>query len=42
MRRITISVDDKLAEQFDELTARHGYQTRSEAFRDLLRGRLEN
>jgi CopG family nickel-responsive transcriptional regulator len=42
MRRITISVEDKLAEQFDELIARHGYQNRSEAFRDLLRGRLEN
>ena len=25
MRRITISVDDSLAEQFEELIARHGY-----------------
>ncbi len=40
MRRITISVDDSLAEQFDELIARHGYENRSEAFRDLVRGRL--
>jgi CopG family nickel-responsive transcriptional regulator len=41
MRRITISIEDNLAEQFDELIDHHGYQTRSEAFRDLLRGRLE-
>jgi CopG family nickel-responsive transcriptional regulator len=41
MRRITISVDDSLAEQFEELIARHGYENRSEAFRDLVRGRIE-
>ena len=41
MRRITISVEDSLAEQFDDLIERHGYQTRSEAFRDLVRSRLE-
>ena len=41
MRRITISVDETLAEQFDGLIERHGYQNRSEAFRDLVRGRLE-
>jgi CopG family nickel-responsive transcriptional regulator len=41
MRRITISVDDSLAEQFDELIERHGYENRSEAFRDLVRGRIE-
>lgn len=40
MRRITISVDDSLAEQFEELIASCGYENRSEAFRDLLRGRL--
>ena len=42
MRRITISVEDSLADEFDALIERHGYQTRSEAFRDLVRGRLEN
>ncbi|MBC7574178.1 MAG: nickel-responsive transcriptional regulator NikR [Herminiimonas sp.] len=42
MRRITISVDDTLAEQFDALIERHGYENRSEAFRDLLRDRIEN
>ncbi|MDB5762826.1 MAG: nikR [Herminiimonas sp.] len=41
MRRITISVEDSLAQQFDDLIERHGYQNRSEAFRDLVRGRLE-
>jgi CopG family nickel-responsive transcriptional regulator len=42
MRRITISVDDSLAEQFDELIERHGYENRSEAFRDLVRSRIED
>ncbi|MDB5774501.1 MAG: nickel responsive regulator [Herbaspirillum sp.] len=42
MRRITISVDDSLAEQFDALIERHGYENRSEAFRDLLRSRIEH
>jgi CopG family nickel-responsive transcriptional regulator len=41
MRRITISVDEELAQQFDDLIARHGYENRSEAFRDLVRARLE-
>jgi len=42
MRRITLSLDDPLADQFDAWAARHGYENRSEAFRDLLRGRLES
>lgn len=41
MRRITISIEETIAVQFDELIAQHGYQNRSEAFRDLLRSRLE-
>ena len=41
MRRITISVDEDLAQQFDNLIERHGYENRSEAFRDLLRARIE-
>jgi CopG family nickel-responsive transcriptional regulator len=40
MRRLTISVDDDLAEQFDELVAARGYENRSEAFRDLVRREL--
>lgn len=35
-------VKDSLAEQFDDLIERHCYQTRSEAFRDLVRVRLED
>jgi CopG family nickel-responsive transcriptional regulator len=42
MRRITISVDEELAQQFDDLIERHGYENRSEAFRDLLRARIED
>lgn len=41
MRRITISVDDALADQFDQLILQRGYENRSEAFRDLVRGKLE-
>jgi CopG family nickel-responsive transcriptional regulator len=40
MRRITISVDDDLADTFDHLVKQRGYVNRSEAFRDLLRGAL--
>ncbi len=42
MRRITISVDESLAQQFDDLIERRGYINRSEAFRDLLRGHVEH
>lgn len=41
MRRITISVNDDLADEFDRLLNLRGYQNRSEAFRDLVRGALE-
>lgn len=37
MRRLTISVDDDLADAFDALVERKGYLNRSEAFRDLVR-----
>lgn len=40
MQRFTISLDDDLAAQFDALIERRGYDNRSEAFRDLLRGEL--
>ena len=40
MQRLTISLDDDLAESFDELIQRRGYANRSEAFRDLLRREL--
>lgn len=42
MERFTISLDEKLARQFDELIKRQGYQNRSEAVRDMLRQRLES
>lgn len=41
MRRLTISVDDELADTFDRLVAERGYENRSEAFRDLLRRELD-
>ena len=41
MRRVTISVHDQLADEFDRLLVQRGYQNRSEAFRDLVRGALE-
>ena len=40
MQRFTISLDDALAQQFDELIAAKGYENRSEAVRDLIRTRL--
>ena len=41
MRRLTISVDDDLANAFDQMVERKGYLNRSEAFRDLLRKELD-
>lgn len=42
MRRLTISVDDSLADEFDALVDKLGYLSRSEAFRDLLRKEVED
>lgn len=41
MERFTISLDDGLANEFDELIAARGYDNRSEAVRDLLRAHLD-
>ena len=41
MERITISVDETLASEFDALIAKRGYASRSEAMRDLLRREVE-
>lgn len=41
MERITISLDEALAREFDALIERRGYRNRSEAIRDLLRKQLE-
>lgn len=40
MRRLTISVDNDLADAFDQLVESKGYLNRSEAFRDLVRKEL--
>lgn len=37
MKRLTMSLDDALAEAFEDLVRSRGYENRSEAFRDLLR-----
>jgi len=42
MERITMSIDDALAKQFDTLIAKRGYASRSEAMRDLLRREVES
>jgi CopG family transcriptional regulator, nickel-responsive regulator len=39
--RITISLDEELLAAFDALTQAKGYTNRSEAFRDLIRERLQ-
>jgi CopG family nickel-responsive transcriptional regulator len=41
MDRFTISLDDKLATEFNAWIAERGYQNRSEAVRDLIRSELE-
>ena len=42
MTRLTMSLDDKLADAFEALVQDRGYENRSEAFRDLLRQDLGN
>ena len=41
MQRVTMSLDEALAEEFDELVKARGYQNRSEAVRDLMRQAVE-
>lgn len=41
MERITITLDDGLLAQFDDYMQRNGYENRSEAFRDVVREKLE-
>ncbi len=40
--RITISLDEDLLAEFDKVTQAQGYTNRSEAFRDLIRERLQS
>ena len=42
MERITMSIDEALAKEFDVLIAKRGYGSRSEAMRDLLRREVES
>lgn len=37
MQRITITIEDSLLETLDEAVRRHGYASRSEAVRDMIR-----
>ena len=41
MERITMSMDEALARDFDQLIRDRGYTSRSEAMRDLLRREIE-
>jgi len=41
MERITMSIDEGLAKEFDALAKARGYTSRSEAMRDLLRREVE-
>ena len=40
LERIGVSLEKKLLSQFDKLISKQGYQSRSEAFRDLVRKQL--
>jgi CopG family nickel-responsive transcriptional regulator len=40
LSRIGVALDSKLLEKFDALIEKQGYQSRSEAFRDLIRAEL--
>ena len=40
MQRVTVSLDDALARDLDELVRKKGYQNRSEAVRDMLRAAI--
>ena len=42
MERMTISLDQALADEFDLFISQHGYRNRSEAVRDLIRLKLES
>ena len=42
MERFTISLDEPLAQSFDNLIRERGYANRSEAMRDMIRRELEN
>ena len=42
LERTTISLDEEMLAAFDKITQAQGYTNRSEAFRDLIRERLQS
>jgi CopG family nickel-responsive transcriptional regulator len=42
VERIGVSLEKELLSKFDKLSAKHGYQSRSEAIRDLVRQQLSD
>jgi CopG family nickel-responsive transcriptional regulator len=42
MQRVTISIEQQLADRFDRLIEARGYQSRSKAMRDLIREAVED
>ena len=42
MERFTMSLEDNLAQQFDDYIRDKGYSNRSEAMRDIIRDKLES
>jgi len=42
MQRVTITIDETLMAELDQLIAQRGYQNRSEAIRDLARAGLQD
>lgn len=42
IERIGVSLEDELLSRFDELISKQGYQSRSEAIRDLIRQQLSS
>jgi CopG family transcriptional regulator, nickel-responsive regulator len=41
MQRITITLDDDLMDELDQMIVEHGYQNRSEAIRDFARAGMQ-
>jgi CopG family transcriptional regulator, nickel-responsive regulator len=41
MQRITITIDDDLMNELDQMIVEHGYQNRSEAIRDFARAGMQ-
>lgn len=42
MQRVTLSLDDDLVDEIDQFMQKRGYQSRSEAFRDIVRAGFQN